>query len=235
MMLETQLEKQESGEIVSLRQEGPFESLAQRINDEHKACQMAVVKALEHAIKAGEWLAKAKSKCPRGTWRNWLENNFEGSERTAQLYKRLYENRESLQNRNGVADLSLRQAVAKLANPKMDKVEGNGDTASEVEDEEEATLTTELYKVEDEEKSSGFEEAWARELFDPDPKKPDASKKGGLINKLANVIDRVPPESFAEYYLAHGGDQEEIGKITDWWHKFRIELEGQAKEPEEAL
>ena len=44
---------------------------------------------LEHARRAGELLLKAKGQHGYGTWEDWLDENFELSERSAEDYIRL--------------------------------------------------------------------------------------------------------------------------------------------------
>ena len=63
--------------------------LAAAINGEHRRFEGALSgDVLHHAIKAGELLIEAKARCPHGNWQAWLEENFEGSVRTAQAYMR---------------------------------------------------------------------------------------------------------------------------------------------------
>ncbi len=67
----------------------PAESLADRINAEHRAANEAAASAIEHARLAGELLLEAKASVAHGAWGAWLSVNFEGSERTAQAYMRI--------------------------------------------------------------------------------------------------------------------------------------------------
>jgi hypothetical protein len=99
--------------------------LAVRINAEHEAACAAIKSGAEHAMAAGDLLIEAKAALNHhGAWLPWLQQNCEMSERTAQLYMRMARNREAIvaaaQNRNGVADLSLRGAMAMIAPPKPD-------------------------------------------------------------------------------------------------------------------
>ncbi len=92
--------------------------LAERINEEHHACEAAAGTAVAHAINAVEMVVEAKSKCSHGEWIPWLENNFVGAPRTAQAYMKLYSRRAELaQKRNSVAHLPLREALKELASP----------------------------------------------------------------------------------------------------------------------
>ncbi|MDP9480097.1 MAG: DUF3102 domain-containing protein, partial [Actinomycetota bacterium] len=97
---------------------GTLQVIASRINEEHRACEKAVGAALGHAINAGELLTKAKEGVPHGSWGAWLADNFEGSERTAQAYMKVYRRRDEI--RNGAADLSLRGALRELSAPTVD-------------------------------------------------------------------------------------------------------------------
>jgi hypothetical protein len=96
-------------------------ALKTHINEEHRRCEEAVGAALEHAINAGEGLVEMKQEVAHGTWGRWLAENFEGSERTAQAYMRLYQRRDEI--RNGAADLSIRGALSSLSIPKPSAAE----------------------------------------------------------------------------------------------------------------
>jgi hypothetical protein len=97
-----------------------LDTLSDRINDEHRRCEAAIVSGLEHALQAGRLLIEAKALCPHGAWLPWLADHFEGSERTTQAYMRVAERYPELTGPNPqhVADLSLRGALAALAEPK---------------------------------------------------------------------------------------------------------------------
>ena len=94
--------------------------LAELANREHRACETALQAGLQHALNAGQALTEAKAQCPHGEWLPWLQEHFEGSERTAQAYMRVAREWPALQadqKRNGVADLSYREALKALAEP----------------------------------------------------------------------------------------------------------------------
>jgi hypothetical protein len=90
--------------------------LAARIRGEHEAVSVALKESVRHAIAAGELLVEAKGQLDHGRWLPWLRDHCAISERTAQLYMRVAKNRNEIENqmRNGVADLSLNEAVALL-------------------------------------------------------------------------------------------------------------------------
>ena len=104
-------------EVAQLRQGG---TLADRINAEHQACLGAVESARAHAIEAGRLLVQAKAGGSHGTWLPWLADNFEGSERTARGYMRLYRNWAAVEEakRQSVADLGIGGALKAPAAPK---------------------------------------------------------------------------------------------------------------------
>lgn len=91
--------------------------LAEQINAHHRECEAAMNAGLRHALEAGKLLTEAKRLCPHGTWQPWLEENFEGSIRTAQAYMRVAREYPKLDGKaQRVALLTLRGAVAAVAN-----------------------------------------------------------------------------------------------------------------------
>jgi len=102
-------------------QAAKLESLAEKINAEHRACVTAQRSAVAHAIEAGRLLEEAKEGLPPSTtWEQWLEDNFEASARTDRVYRQLYREQQKLKQNGGstAATLSLRQALKALAEPK---------------------------------------------------------------------------------------------------------------------
>jgi hypothetical protein len=96
-------------------------SLAEKANAEHRACESAANAAVEHAMNAGEHLARVKASLAHGEFLPWLEANFEGSRRTASAYIRLSDNREALNGKR--ASHSIRGALAELSSPLEEKPE----------------------------------------------------------------------------------------------------------------
>lgn len=94
--------------------------LAATANKAYAEAQVCFKSGVEHAMRAGRALIKAKAKLGHGAWYPWLANNFDGSERTAQLYMRLvrYSSLLDDETRNDVADLSLREAAEMVATPR---------------------------------------------------------------------------------------------------------------------
>jgi len=105
-------------------------ALGDRANAEHRACLAAAGDALQHARAAGQALAEAKQHVGHGGWGEWLADNFEGSERTAQVYMRVSARWEEIESKaQSTADLSLDGAVKLLASPKNFKVHQNNGNA----------------------------------------------------------------------------------------------------------
>lgn len=93
--------------------------LAAEANQHHAAAQDKARQAVDHAMTAGALLLQAKAAIGHGAWAAWLQRNFKGSDRTARGYMRLANHREAIEaKRQRVADLSLREAIAALAEPK---------------------------------------------------------------------------------------------------------------------
>jgi hypothetical protein len=94
--------------------------LAARIKAEHGACAAALHSSLQHALAAGDLLIEAKAQLRHGEWLPWLNENCAVSERMARLYMRLAANRETIEAKSatGVADLSIRGAIALIATPR---------------------------------------------------------------------------------------------------------------------
>ena len=85
--------------------------LATRLNHEHKQVKECVIKGAQHAVKAGELLWEAKRKAGHGRWLEWIAENCEFSERTAQLYMKLAETLPQIANPQRMAELSLTGAI----------------------------------------------------------------------------------------------------------------------------
>ena len=111
-----------------------LDALAKEINEEHRRCEESFKAGLSHALRAGELLSEAKSQVQHGQWGEWLKKNFEGSERTAQAYMKVFRERRRLEEANPqrVADLSYRDALKELAAP-QESEEGGIDNLSQEE------------------------------------------------------------------------------------------------------
>jgi hypothetical protein len=85
--------------------------LATQLNSEHQQVKSCVMKGATHAVKAGQLLWIARRTCPRGQWLQWLAENCEFSERTAQVYMKLAEELPRLAHPQSSADMSISGAI----------------------------------------------------------------------------------------------------------------------------
>ena len=91
--------------------------LPARINDTHEKVKQSLQRGAEHAIEAGRLLLQAKATVRHGNWLEWVGANCKFSERTAQLYMRLAEERPLLESKpQRIADLTITDAI-KLLEP----------------------------------------------------------------------------------------------------------------------
>jgi hypothetical protein len=76
------------------------------------------MRAVAHAVEAGQALNEAKRVIGHGEWLAWLKANVTFSERTARLYTRMADAMPTLsdEDRQRVANLSLREAAKALSN-----------------------------------------------------------------------------------------------------------------------
>lgn len=103
---------------IDKREGHALETLAGEINEEHRAFVGSLKKTAEHGIRAGELLTEAKGQCEHGTWLPWLEKNFEGSERSAQVYMQMFRNRGEIRAKYAEsADLSISGALKEIGGP----------------------------------------------------------------------------------------------------------------------
>ena len=92
-----------------------IEELTQRANHLASECQEAIQQVVWRAVECGEVLWEAKEKLGHGKWLQWLSEDWQHSERTAERYMQLAANRGLLEQRQPE---SLRQAVALIVEAK---------------------------------------------------------------------------------------------------------------------
>jgi len=92
-----------------------IEELTQRANHLASECQEAIQQLVWRAVECGEVLWEAKEKLGHGRWLQWLSEDWQHSERTAERYMQLAANRGLLEQRQPE---SLRQAVALIVEAK---------------------------------------------------------------------------------------------------------------------
>jgi Protein of unknown function (DUF3102) len=114
-------------DVPAQRQEANLAGLAEEINSEHRAFLGSLSKTAEHGIRAGELLAEAKNQCKHGEWLPWLRANFDGSERSAQVYMQMFRNRDEIRAKTqGSADLSIAGALREISPPSEADEKGEG-------------------------------------------------------------------------------------------------------------
>ena len=85
--------------------------LAVVANQEHALARQSGESMIEHALRAGDALVAAKAQLQHGEWLPWLEANFDGSERIAQMYMSVASNPKRVAD---LEDPSLRKALAAI-------------------------------------------------------------------------------------------------------------------------
>ena len=118
------------------------DDLVPEIVSAHEAVIDHFQQSVACAIKAGELLIQAKSLVRRGEWQDWLANNCPFAETTAQGYMRLAKLPE--ENRNAVADLSLRAALAAIASTREKQIADESKTIDEEAEEVEPSESDEV-------------------------------------------------------------------------------------------
>ena len=99
-----------------------LDSLAANIRIEHGRAVALARDALDHALKAGRLLIEAKAKLAHGAWLPWLETNCpEIQKRQVQRYIRLAEKVPALSKASRETHLSIRGALALLAESKPEQ------------------------------------------------------------------------------------------------------------------
>jgi len=102
-------------EIVKRETTTELVTLAELINAEHRACEAAATKAIEHAIRCGQLLLEAKQSKKHGGWMDWIAENFEGSQDLANKYMKVARNSERVMNlAQGERSISLRGALEEI-------------------------------------------------------------------------------------------------------------------------
>ncbi len=95
-----------------------LQEIAETVNSEHAKIEGALREGLARAEEVGKLLTEAKELVKHGGWLQWIADNCKFSERTAQNYMRVAERYPELAKSATVADLTYREAVGLLAEPK---------------------------------------------------------------------------------------------------------------------
>jgi hypothetical protein len=94
-------------------------AVSEEINRLHEQNCIAARNTIERAIRIGELLAKQKDTLTHGEWFPWFDKNIKFSRDTAERYRKVYERRNEIKNRN-VRNLSDAYRLIRDAN-KMSK------------------------------------------------------------------------------------------------------------------
>jgi Protein of unknown function (DUF3102) len=95
-------------------------------NRNHKAVMASGTAMLDHAVEAGNALVAAKGLVKHGEWTPWLRENFNGSDRTAQVYMQVARNP---QRAAVLKEGSIQRALLEISAPEPPR-ERNGTTAT---------------------------------------------------------------------------------------------------------
>lgn len=91
----------------------PLVKLAEAASREHQKAISKASDAVQHAVRSGEILARARDLCEAGEWSELLATHFSGSIRTAQKYMRLARHVRQLKAEGPIAALSSQNQAAK--------------------------------------------------------------------------------------------------------------------------
>jgi hypothetical protein len=108
-----------SGDVLPPAPAVDFKALAKQINDAHAVVVSSARTALSKAIACGEALIAARDAVGDGMWLVWLRKNLTFSDRTAQVYIQLAENKLVLEswlkdNAQSTAEQSMAAALRHL-------------------------------------------------------------------------------------------------------------------------
>jgi len=104
---QTETEQEYTAEIIP----AAGESIAERINAEHRRCAFVV---LDSAVKVGLLLHEAKRGMKHGMWLSWVDENCEFKHAMATNYMNIADRAEELSNFQRVGNLSLREILKLL-------------------------------------------------------------------------------------------------------------------------
>jgi Protein of unknown function (DUF3102) len=117
--------------------------LASRIKSAHKSITEHTRNVIDRAIEAGDALNQAKAKFDHGQWLAWLKNNCDLSERNAQIYMQLANNKSKLKSAEA-ADLSTLANVLRFIQGGGGQGDSGGGNASDLYDKAQKTLIKKL-------------------------------------------------------------------------------------------
>ena len=184
------------------RQVCTTKALAADIQRHHDDAQRCAGEAVEHARRAGEALLQAKAEIGHGKFQAWFDAaKFTFSDRTARGYMRVARELPNLPDgkRQRVADLSLRQALEYLAEPrqtdlqKAEALQARADTVRQTLD----TLREDLDKAETPAECARVRDTAARLAGEAHALRAKATRELGLLQRTFKIPE-TPEELAAE-------------------------------------
>jgi hypothetical protein len=99
-----------------------LEALTSEIHRELEAAASLQARSMAHYIAAGERLIEVKARQQHGAWLKWLDENFDLSEDTAEIYMKLARNAERVRNSTSIR--KGLEAIATAAEPRRREKKG---------------------------------------------------------------------------------------------------------------
>ena len=96
-----------------------LQQIAETVKAEHAKIEGAWREGLTRALEVGKLLTEAKGLVKHGEWGKWIADNCQFSERTAQSYMRIADRYPEIAKSATVADLTYREVVGMLAEPRL--------------------------------------------------------------------------------------------------------------------
>jgi hypothetical protein len=102
--------------MTDLTHSNSLTDLAVRIRDEHAKVKEAVQRGAEHALEAGRLLWDAKRRVRHGGWMDWVAENCDISQSTANLYMNVASKLPGVgSNSQCITNMTLNEAIALIS------------------------------------------------------------------------------------------------------------------------
>jgi hypothetical protein len=92
--------------------------LASKVNDEHKHLKQCIIKGAHHAVRAGQLLWHVKRTMRHGDFMDWVAENCEFSQSTANTYMKVADALPALANSQRIENLTLTAAIKMISDLK---------------------------------------------------------------------------------------------------------------------
>ena len=206
------------------------------IKAEHEAFCESARQTLQHAIRAGELLLAAKRAVDHGGWADWLRQNCCVSQRSAQAYMRLAQNKKQFEDSpRKAAGWTIDGALRSLGSPQSQ--------TTAIVAEKSATMTEEIQAAADKANADLGRDFLRRELDPPralprtvEPINKAASELERALHQwwgtidakeevaallISQIIDRTKPENRRSMISVLRKAIERQEKLIDGWEKPR--------------